>query len=343
MGSPCTGSPGKGRRGRRPGLPGGGAALGAAALAVVSLLSCAAPCLRTEGVIVNENRDAFPGGELTVVTYNMLHGFGNRRGDATLEERLEILTRALAELRPDLILLQEASVTGRRRHCNVVDRIRAGLNGRLSACGVSYNSAFLPAHGSPIIGFFEGPAVLSRYEIVAAEKLRYRVQALLPPEGRIAVRATIRAAGGPIDAVSTHLTHRAERWRGRLKRTAQAEELARAVGAWAGGRRCVVIGGDLNAAPGSDAVLALRRIGAVDAWREANGGLPGYTAIEGAVTDAQARAFERIDYLFAVGRALAVRRAWLFLDRPVADRPGGPGPALWPSDHIGVAAVFRLE
>ena len=100
--------------------------------------------------------------------------------------RLGLLADAIVELEPDIILLQEASAS--QRHDNVVDLLVAGINAR---GGDEYNSVFVPAHGSQIIGFFEGEAVLSRFAIEDFEVLRYGVQSLLPPESRIALIVSI--------------------------------------------------------------------------------------------------------------------------------------------------------
>jgi len=68
------------------------------------------------------------------VTFNMLHGFGNRLNDATLEERLALLGDGVRAEAADIVILQEASLTP-GRHGNVVDILRDGLNRRRGASG----------------------------------------------------------------------------------------------------------------------------------------------------------------------------------------------------------------
>jgi len=63
-----------------------------------------------------------------------------------------------------------------------------------------------------------------------------------------------------------------------------------------------VIGGDFNNAPDSETVQSMIASGARDAWSES----PGFTALSGSVTDPNARADARIDYIFVHGRLATV-------------------------------------
>jgi endonuclease/exonuclease/phosphatase family metal-dependent hydrolase len=288
--------------------------------------------------IVNANRATFPGGPLTVVTFNMLHGFGNRLNDQTLDERLVLLRDGILSARPDIVILQEASLTP-GRHGNVVDTLRESLNQARGTADL-YNSAWAMANGSVIIRFFEGSAILSRFEILTAETLVYRAQALLPPEHRVAVRVRVRGARADLAVIGTHLTNTEARRRGALVRTLQAQELA----TWAGGAAAhTIIGGDFNAAPGSLPILALIGVGVRDAWVSAAGksaaGL-GRTGLNGTVTDPNDSADERIDYIFLLGDGAEVETVEPFLDRPSPREAGG---VLWASDHVGVLARIRVR
>jgi endonuclease/exonuclease/phosphatase family metal-dependent hydrolase len=308
------------------------------ALAVVLCVSrpaCPSP------VVVNVNANEPGGHRLSVVTYNMLHGFGNRLNDDTLDERLALLSAALLLDAPDIVILQEASVT--HRHGNVVDRLRDMLNAGLAARGVSYNSAHLLENGSGLIRFFEGSAILSRYRIVTAEGLAFRAQALLPPERRVALRVHLTGPTGRVSIIGTHLTNTGARIAGRLVRTRQAEELA----AWIasdGSADLTVLGGDLNDSPGSQTLGALAAVGGRDAWLEAagQGRAPGQglTALNGTVRDVAGTARERIDYLFVFGPTTTVEGAATFLDSALPDGSGRP---LWASDHIGVRAELSVR
>ena len=243
------------------------------------LAAGAARQLELDEQLVNVSSETFTGDSLTVVTYNMLHGFGSRTNDASLEERLGLLARGIEQAIPDVVLLQEASVTP-GRHGNVAERLRDMLNARLAGRGVTYNSVFAMANGSRLIGFWEGSAILSRFRILSADALVYHSQALIPPERRIALRARIATAapgqGGPgpaIEIVSTHLTNTAARCQGKLVRTMQARELALWLEAGRSSEGAAqVVGGDFNDTPGSDTVRALAGSGFRDAWVEAGQG-----------------------------------------------------------------------
>lgn len=273
---------------------------------------------------------------LTVITYNMLHGFGDRLNDRTLEARLDLLAHALVVSGADVIILQEASLTPSRKHGSVAERLRDLLNAAMPD-RERYGSAIAMAHGSRLIGFYEGSAVLSRFAIESAETIGYRAQALVPPERRIALRVVLRGERGPIEIIGTHLTNLQAR-RGSVQvRELQARELVDRVLESGDRGRSVVIGGDFNSAPESSVVRGILTAGAVDAWASSRPGENGFTALEGGVTDPSARAVARIDYLFV--RGFRVLSTEAFLDRPVT---GPDGRCLWVSDHVGVLARIAL-
>ncbi len=287
--------------------------------------------------VVNASHAAFPSGALTVVTFNMLHGFGNRVNDETLTERLLLLRDGILSAAPDVVILQEASLTP-GRHGNVVDTLRDLLN-RDPRAARPYNSAWVMGNGAAIIGFFEGSAILSHFEILSAESIAYRAQALLPPERRIALKVQIRTNGGGLTVIGTHLTNTDARRRRTLVRTLQARQLA----AWTGRTGLTIIGGDFNSTPGTPPILAMIEAGAGDAWAGAVAGGSaaglGLTALNGTVTDPKDAAEERIDYLFLFGPGAVVESARPFLDHWFPRNGGG---VLWASDHIGVLARVRV-
>ncbi len=173
-------------------------------------------CMSTTGTVINTNDHAFAGAELVVLTQNTLHPGPTKGDEENFRLRVDALIQELSRLYPlpDVILLQEASVTSEKRHCNVVDTLRDGLNSILSDRGISYNSVFVPANGSSIIQFYEGGAILSRYRIlefekrVFSEQAKHKVMGVGFSESRIMVRATIKGVNGDIDVVFTHLTNR---------------------------------------------------------------------------------------------------------------------------------------
>lgn len=64
-------------------------------------LALAMPWSDPSHQIVNEGNTALPEGSFTVVTFNMLHGYGSRTNDATLEGRLALGLRPRRRARTD--------------------------------------------------------------------------------------------------------------------------------------------------------------------------------------------------------------------------------------------------
>lgn len=278
-------------------------------------------------------QDSIP--PLRVVTYNLLHGgpmSGFKDDGSHLEARLDMAIRELKALDPDIIALQEASQS--RRHGNVPDRIARELG---------FYVVFAPAtdrifHFAPVdalivmlMGFKEGPAILSRFPIAASEifdlpRCRRRF------EPRILLRAEIDAPGGALQVFSTHLARNDEC---QLERVGEILRTKR-------GSRPTVVMGDFNTPETSGVLTALRdEAGFVDVFRSANPEKPGPTVWQ-RIDVEQPTVSRRVDFIFLSdgpesGRR--VRSSRIVLDRP-GTLPGGA--ALWPSDHYGVYAEVEL-
>jgi endonuclease/exonuclease/phosphatase family metal-dependent hydrolase len=187
------------------------------------------PCPRTDAQRV------------TVLTLNIHSG-------RTKAGRLE-LGRLASELKSwdaDLVLLQEVD-RGRDR-TGGVDQARR-LAGRLG-----YSHVYGPTRqfrpGST------GNAILTRWPMVDT-----RLRALPREVGtyrRGLARATVDVDGEHVDVFSTHLDHTSPG-----VRRAQARAVAASVRR---SSRPVVLGGDLNAEPGTPAVRAVELVGLVDGW-----------------------------------------------------------------------------
>jgi endonuclease/exonuclease/phosphatase family metal-dependent hydrolase len=110
---------------------------------------------------------------LKCVTFNLLHGgpFSGLRGSAQdLTLRLEIAVAELRRLNPDVIGLQEASTS--RARGNVAARLAARLG---------YHAVYVPASCrlfpgervnavlARVLNFTEGPAIVSRFPVIAWE------------------------------------------------------------------------------------------------------------------------------------------------------------------------------
>ncbi len=272
------------------------------------LAACAALPAPRESLVSTGGRTVPAGATITVVTYNVLHGFGDRLSERTLEARLGLLARALDAADPDVIMLQEVSLTPSRKHGSVAEHLCDLLNGT-ALTGEAYGSAVAMAHGSRLIDFFEGSAILSRYDIESAETIGYRAQSRFPPERRIALRVMLRGERGPVEVVGTHLTNVEARRGGVLVRELQARELVDRVLRTGDPIRSLVIGGDFNSLPGSAVVSGMLEAGVADAWALLQPGEAGFTALEGEVTDPASRATERIDSLIVATHRCGMRSA----------------------------------
>jgi endonuclease/exonuclease/phosphatase family metal-dependent hydrolase len=286
--------------------------------------------LCTPAAYAEEGRGDSPA--LRVLTYNLLHDGGWSgffESGTHLEERLAMTIQELQRLQPDVIALQEASVS--RKHGHVPQRIADALG---------YQMVFEPAtqHISGIglldrlitaaIGFKEGPAILSRYPIVTSEVSDLpRCQRRLDP--RILLRAEINAPDGPIQVFSAHTAKGDD---------CQLQRVGELVREHRGTGRAILMG-DLNTGDQSPVLTEWQKEpGFIDVFRVANPGVAGGTAwqnifVEWPTTD------RRVDFIFLFdggsGNGPVVRASRLVFDQP-GRLPNGD--ALWASDHRGVFA-----
>jgi endonuclease/exonuclease/phosphatase family metal-dependent hydrolase len=269
------------------------------------------------------------------ITLNLLHGgpLSELRGDdQDLDRRLELVAAELEALRPDVVGLQEASV-GRKRG-DVAER----LAGRLGLYVVRTTALM---HWFPypdlnrlarwLLGFAEGPAILSRYPI-----RRWEIHALprcgRPLDPRALIYAELDTPWGALSVFSTHTSNDACHTRrvAELVRDRRAELPA-------------LLMGDFNAVEDAPPITALtREAGFVDVFRAANPGATGATVWQ-RVQVAEATVRRRVDYVFLLAGTAAPGR--VLASRVVLDRPGQrtDGRPLWPSDHYGVLAEVALE
>ena len=275
-----------------------------------------------------------PASALRVVTFNLLHGGPSSgwRGDGEhLEERLAMVTRELGVLAPDVVGLQEASIT--RGRGNVAARLATALGLHVTHASATRRVSGLTWIDRLIvwgINFEEGPAILSRFPIVATDVVELpRCRRFYDP--RVLLHAVVQTPRGPLDVFATHTGHDACQ----VRRVAQVVSARR-------GPLPVLVMGDFNAAETMDWMAALgREHGFVDAFRAARPTEPGATVWQ--QPDAPAPTVtRRVDFIFVVPNgapAPRVRTSRVVLDRPER-RPDGS--TLWPSDHYGVLAEFEF-
>jgi endonuclease/exonuclease/phosphatase family metal-dependent hydrolase len=270
---------------------------------------------------------------IRIVTFNLLHGgpWSERTGeDQHLERRFQMVAAELQRLRPDVVALQEASV-GRRRG-NVAARLAARLG--LEHVHVRATDRVFPVRAigwvaTRAIGFAEGPAILSRYPIVASETFDLpRCRQWYEP--RVLLAATIRTPGGDMHVYSTHTS----------RDDCQLARIGEIVTARRNGLPSFVMG-DFNTADGMAAMDGLRAGGFIDVFRAANPSATGATVWQ-RVASPMASATRRVDFILALpGREHGVRvlDSRVVLDTPARDVAGG---TIWPSDHYGVLATVTL-
>lgn len=181
-----------------------------------------------------------------------------------------------------------------------------------------------------------GVAVVSRWPIVA----RAATELVIPGDEdveRVALAVTVDVPGGPVDVVTTHLSHRPE-WTGfRVRQLEQAWHLASSARV---GDLPPLLAGDLNGRPAGAELAAARALGLHDVWAAApteGTGLTMVTAnpyLHGGFVDL-GDAGIRLDHVL-MGEPAPGDRRWSVRNAEVASSAADRG--VWPSDHLGVLA-----
>lgn len=277
---------------------------------------------------------------ITVVTFNAYHGYPLC---AHIERRLELLRRALCTTAPDVVLLQEISVSALYGHlpARLVDGLRAD--------GLEYHLAYSPANGSVAEGgaFEEGSAVLSRWPIRETEVRRLAAHHPVwrnhhgyeYVEFRIALRASLEVTPElRLDVFGTHITD-VEPRDGVCARTLQIEDLVKFVDERPNRSAPAVVGGDFNARPQAAEIVRALALGLEDVCRGRDPG-PTNDCDDRDLEDPRDTANQRIDYVFVAGGGFTVRDVRLFLDAAVEIEPGQ---FLWASDHSGIQVDLEID
>jgi endonuclease/exonuclease/phosphatase family metal-dependent hydrolase len=272
---------------------------------------------------------------LRVVTYNLLHdgpGSGFFKGSTYLEDRLELAIRELKTLDPDILAVQEASDS--RRHGNIPEQLARALGLHVVFAPATDHIFALGPVNSVIVGllgFKEGPAILSRFPITASQVYELpRCQSWYDP--RILLRAELSTASGPLQIFSAHTARGDE---------CQMERVGQIVRDQLGDGPSLLMG-DFNTPETSKVLTTLRsEAGFIDAFRFANPEAQGPTVWQ-RIEAPQSTVSRRVDFiLFLNGRT---SMASVLSSRIVFDRPGQlpDGSTLWPSDHYGVLAELEI-
>jgi endonuclease/exonuclease/phosphatase family metal-dependent hydrolase len=159
------------------------------------------------------------------------------------------------------------------------------------------------------IGFKEGPAILSRYPIVASEVYDLpRCQRRMDP--RILLRAEISAPDGPIQVFSTHTAKGDE---------CQLQRVGELVREHRGTGRAILMG-DLNTGEQSSVLTEWQKEpGFIDVFRVANPGISGGTVWQNIHVE-WPTADRRVDFIFLLvgknGQGPVVHSSRLAFDHP---------------------------
>jgi endonuclease/exonuclease/phosphatase family metal-dependent hydrolase len=299
----------------------------------LSLVCFLLTCLTNEpAATAAQNRPS----QLRILTYNLLHDgpwSGFFENGTHLEERLDMTLQELRRLQPDVIALQEASVS--RTHGNVPRRIADALGYHMvftSATERIFGIGLLDRLIIWVLGFKEGPAILSRYPIIASEvydlpRCRYRL------DPRILLRVEIDIPDGPVQVFSAHTSKGDEC---QLQRVGEVFQAHRGTGQ-------AILMGDLNTGEQSSVLTGWQKEpGFTDVFRVANPGVSGGTVWQDIHVE-RSTADRRVDFIFLLDGS-TTRRPIVRSSRLAFDRPGHlpSGAALWPSDHRGVLADIEL-
>ncbi|HEU5197146.1 MAG TPA: endonuclease/exonuclease/phosphatase family protein [Methylomirabilota bacterium] len=271
---------------------------------------------------------------LRVVTFNLLHGgpwSGLTGRDDHLEARLALIAAQLRALEPDVVALQESPVS--RWRGDVAARLAEALGlAHVHARATERVFGWMPLGRLVMgaLGFVEGPAILSRYPIVASAIHELpRCEHRLDP--RVALRADLVTPAGLLRVYSTH-TSRDDCQTRRVAEVALAER----------GPLPALVMGDLNTGESAAVLQELREQGFLDLFREANPTALGATVRQD-VLAAVSTVRRRVDYLLLLPGSRV--KARVLSSRVVLDTPGrrADGSPLWPSDHYGVLAEIGLS
>ncbi len=263
-------------------------------------------------------------GKLTIITINTWKCDGDYYG------RLKTLQEQLARLDADIILCQECFMC-KDKNADTINQLGAHLGMHMDYVpGRSTKRLF----NREWVASESGLGILSKYPIVHSETFNLPLAAGDLTRQIQQVQILLND-GQVIFVTNTHLTHISSKQNYRM---AQAKYLADNINK-VGGDYLHIIGGDFNAVPSSAEITVLKQVaGVVDCFTLANPHSRRVSLVD---------AFERgemvcVDYIFAKAVSLkdgkiSVERACVVLNEK--DETSN----IYPSDHFGICAQFKLE
>jgi len=311
--------------------PAGRVAVGAVLLLIVAFsLACG-------------GEDGGKSAELLIIDQNILHGLIDEDPEAEphdrFPERIQLLADALAEARPDAILLQEV-----RSDADPSTGYPEARQVLLDTLGSDYQAIFGNFLGEAIDTGGLGQLTITRLPIVASDNRS--VSAI-----RSAVHVAVQTDLGVVDLYNVHLEGTgAVLDVERIESVIEIDNVIDFIRETRSGTGPVIVAGDFNAEPDDPAIRQfIEEGGFIDTLAEAGDATcesPGDAGCSNSTIplgdNAENLADVRIDYLFVLpgeGVDIEVESADRFQDEPV-DIAGGR--LLWLSDHIGMQAVVRL-
>ena len=231
------------------------------------------------------------------------------------ERRRELIAAQLADLRPDILALNEVSFpsqTGRWLQQAAAQRL-----------GVNYALLQQPKVGDA--SRVEGEGLLTRYPVIETSSLDYR------SHNCVALVARFEMEGLVLDVYVTHLINvRVEE----AVREYQVGQLLE----WVQSRNdadCSVVCGDFNAAPDWPSIRLMATVFAATQSQPT-----AFTPLQepgGKPTHPEWKRLDRCFDFIWVSKSIRVKASGLCFNQPAPDNP-----MLWPSDHVGVWADLEL-
>jgi endonuclease/exonuclease/phosphatase family metal-dependent hydrolase len=276
---------------------------------------------------------------ITIMDQNVLHGFTNEDPAAEpfdrMPERIQLISRALADAKPDVITLQEILAIGPEGYPDILGALRQAL-------GSDYSQTLGDFQGDAIGQGSLGQLTMTDLPVVSTEN---RKVSLI----RSVHRVTFQTKAGPVSIYNAHLEGT-----GALLETGAPVELQEIETVLSfiqetrnGGP--AILAGDLNSEPTDPAIQRILQDGFVDALATAGdatcakAGDPGCSNSNMPLGDNPTHnADHRIDFIFVLsgdGVTATVKDASRWDDQPVDI---GGGHTLWPSDHIGMRVTIEL-
>jgi endonuclease/exonuclease/phosphatase family metal-dependent hydrolase len=271
--------------------------------------------------------------------------------EAPLDRRLELATRQLTALAPDVVCLQEVRPLDGRSGRTTADVIGLAL-GMHVTYGVAMSwpdGAFGP--GRP--GGQEGLAILARWPVRARRVLR--LPEIRSTEARILLSVQLDTPAGPIWFHTTHLHYRLDDGMARAAQVIAIDDALRACGR-GNDDPPQVLCGDFNATVESDEMRFLRGLCAMagrrthfqDAWLRVHGDVVDARGVTWSSENEHTRPLRsldidrRIDYVLVTSRKKDGRGTVRGCEVVLTERAGDGADAICASDHYGVMADVQI-